>query len=235
MQRVTAAATVGDQDAKNRAAEQRWQNQLADGRVKNVSAATAGELLADGFVLLDVRPPEEIAKAEVVGAVKVPIFVVEESNDLVSLMKKGSALGMGGAWLGGTHMKPNPGFMREVESKIPKDARIIVTCQKGLRSLAAAEQLHRAGYSTLAWINGGLDASRKGDLPTVGDKDLRYGGIGGMTEMLGLTEVQREDKSAGPASQYGEMFIKLGVVVIVADALLFAYEYVVAMQNGAIP
>ena len=51
------------------------------------------------------------------------------------------------------------------------------------RSLAAAEQLHRAGYSTLAWINGGLDASRKGDLPTVGDKDLRYGGIGGITEV----------------------------------------------------
>ena len=36
--------------------------QLADGRVKNVSAATAGELLADGFVLLDVRPPEEVAR-----------------------------------------------------------------------------------------------------------------------------------------------------------------------------
>lgn len=67
------------------------------------------------------------------GAVKVPIFVVEESNDPISLMKKASAASMGGLWLGGTHMKPNPGFMREVESKIPKDARIIVTCQKGLR------------------------------------------------------------------------------------------------------
>lgn len=64
---------------------------------------------------------------------KVPIFVVEESNDIISLMKKGSALSMGGLWLGGTHMKPNTGFMRDVESKIPKDARIIVTCQKGLR------------------------------------------------------------------------------------------------------
>lgn len=36
--------------------------QLVDGRVKNVSAAAAGELLADGFVLLDVRPPQEISK-----------------------------------------------------------------------------------------------------------------------------------------------------------------------------
>lgn len=55
------------------------------------------------------------------------------------------------------------------------------------RSLAAAEQLHRAGYSTLAWINGGLDSSRKGDLPSVGDVDLRYGGIGGLTEVCTLT------------------------------------------------
>ena len=30
--------------------------------MKNVSAATAGELLADGWELLDVRPPSEISK-----------------------------------------------------------------------------------------------------------------------------------------------------------------------------
>ena len=34
-----------------------------------MSAATAGELLADGFVLLDVRPPEEIAKVSTQRAV----------------------------------------------------------------------------------------------------------------------------------------------------------------------
>ena len=39
-------------------------SQLVEGRVKNVSAAAAGELLADGFVLLDVRPPEEISKVQ---------------------------------------------------------------------------------------------------------------------------------------------------------------------------
>jgi rhodanese-related sulfurtransferase len=48
-----------------------------------------------------------------------------------------------------------------------------VACQKGLRSLAAAEQLSRAGYSKLAWINGGFDTARPGDLPTTDDKDVR--------------------------------------------------------------
>ena len=65
------------------------------------------------------------------------------------------------------------------------------------RSLAAAEQLSRVGYGTLAWINGGLDTAKKSDLPVKGEfDDLRYGGIGGLSELLGWTDVQRE-KSAG--------------------------------------
>ena len=66
------------------------------------------------------------------------------------------------------------------------------------RSLAACEQLSRAGYPTLAWINGGFDTAQKGDLPAEGDKDLRLGGIGGVSELLGWTEVQRDvQRSAG--------------------------------------
>lgn len=63
-------------------------------------------------------------------------------------------------------------------------------------SLAAAEQLSRAGYGTLAWINGGLDTAKKTDLPVKGEfDDLRYGGIGGMSELLGWTDVQTEKNS----------------------------------------
>jgi len=234
-QHITAAATLGkgDQDAQNRAAEARWQSQLSDGRVKNVSASTAGELLADGWTLLDVRPPQEVQKAAVKGAVQVPIFVVEESNDPSSLLKKLSAWSMGGFWLGGTHMKPNPAFMREVQQQIPKDARIVVTCQKGLRSLAAAEQLHKAGYSTLAWINGGLDTYRKGDLPSVDDVDLRYGGIGGLTEVLGLTEVQSDENPS--SKDRGNLFVKVAAAVLAVDGGLFVWEYIQAMQNGTAP
>jgi hypothetical protein len=64
------------------------------------------------------------------------------------------------------------------------------------RSLSAAEQLSRAGYTTIAWVNGGLDTAKKTDLPVVNSDDLRYGGIGGLSELLGWNDVQRE-KNAG--------------------------------------
>ena len=67
---------------------------------------------------------------------EVPIFVTEESNDPVSLLKKLSAWSMGGFWLGGTHMKPNTSFVRDVSAAIPKDARVVLACQKGLRWVA---------------------------------------------------------------------------------------------------
>lgn len=35
--------------------------------------------------------------------------------------------------------------MRDIQKAIPKDSKVIVSCQKGLRSLAAAEQMSRAG------------------------------------------------------------------------------------------
>lgn len=47
-----------------------------------------------------------------------------------------------------------------LQAKIPRDAKVVVACQKGLRSLAAAEQLGRAGYASLAWVNGGLDTTK---------------------------------------------------------------------------
>jgi hypothetical protein len=59
---------------------------------------------------------------------QVPIFVEEESNDIQSLMKKSSAFGMGGWWLGGSHMKPNDNFLRDLGKKVPKDANVSTPC-----------------------------------------------------------------------------------------------------------
>ena len=123
-----------------------------------------------------------------------PVFVPDESLNPASLLKQMSAFGMGGWWLGGTHMEPNKDFLADVQQKIPKDAKLIVICQKGLRSLAACEQLSKAGYQTLAWVNGGLDTAKPGDLPSKDDKDLRLAGIGGVSAMLGWTELQQEGK-----------------------------------------
>jgi rhodanese-related sulfurtransferase len=64
----------------------------------------------------------------------------------------------------------------QVQARVPKDTGVIIGCQKGLRSLAAAEQLSRAGYSKVAWINGGFDTARPGDLATTNGRDIRCAG-----------------------------------------------------------
>jgi hypothetical protein len=137
---------------------------------------------------------------------------------------------MGGWWLGGVHMKPNPDFMRDVRASVPSDAKVIVACQKGLRSLAAAEQLAKAGFGELAWINGGLDTASKGDLEIEGPMDdLRYGGIGGLSEIMGYTDVQREKRTGGKKKKISESklldtlepAVKVALVVLALDSLWF--------------
>jgi rhodanese-related sulfurtransferase len=127
--------------------------------------------MRQGWVLLDVRPPTEVAKVAIDGAVAVPLFVDDPSWAPPSLVKKAAVAAMGGVWLGGGHMVPNDDFLPAVSAAVPRDARVVVGCQKGLRSLAAAEQLSNAGYTTLAWLNGGFDAAAPGDLPA--PRDLR--------------------------------------------------------------
>lgn len=132
-------------------------------------------------------------------------------------------MGMGGWWLGGTHMIPNTDFIGQVQAKLPKDTnpKVLVVCQKGLRSLAACEALSRAGYPTIAWVNGGLDTARPGDVATKDDVDIRMGGIGGLSEVLGWTEVQQE-QSKGAFGGF-ENVLKFFAVVLVLDGVWFLY------------
>lgn len=95
-------------------AEKRWEQSIQEGRVRNVSCAEANELMQQGWTFLDVRPPSEVAKVSVKDAINVPLFVEDDNMDISSLLKQMSAFGMGGWWLGGTHMIANNTFMKEV-------------------------------------------------------------------------------------------------------------------------
>jgi rhodanese-related sulfurtransferase len=72
-----------------------------------------------------------------------------------------------------TGVPPPPAYPAQVQAKVPADAKVIVACQKGLRSLAACEQLAKAGYAQIAWLNGGFDTARKGDIATTNGVDVR--------------------------------------------------------------
>jgi rhodanese-related sulfurtransferase len=267
-----------------RALEARWQSALFEGKVKSVTPAQTAALMREGWLLLDVRPPGQTARVRVTGAVAVPLFVEDASPDLAGVLRRASALAMGGWWLGGTHMAANPRFMAQVLEAVPTDARVIVACQKGLRcaesgrrrphraparslppcppggcppnahtaagadgalspsppppplrrSLAAAEQLSRAGYARLGWINGGFDCAKAGDgLATEDGRDIRYGGIGGVSELLGWTEVQQEEGLGGGVIGV----LKLSAALLALDGLFFGASYLrdALLQGGRPP
>ncbi|MEW5300530.1 MAG: hypothetical protein WDW36_003459 [Sanguina aurantia] len=221
----TSSSVELTEEQRLKDAETRWIGQVRAGRVRNVNGSEAFELMLDGWILLDVRPPTESQLVPINSAVAVPIFTPDTAMNPGSLLKQLSAFALGGWWLGGTHMVANTAFVEEVQSMVPRDARLVVGCQKGLRSLAACELLSRAGYRDIAWVNGGFDATSQGDLPTNG-VDLRLAGVGGLSAVVGWTEVQQDEARADKGKSKGfrlEGVFKLLGVFLAADLLLFLY------------
>ena len=72
-------------------------------------------------------------QAAVDGAIEVPIYIPETQWSPLNVLKQLSNFGLGGWWLGGSHMIPNQTFMQDVRRQVPQDAKVIVACQKGLR------------------------------------------------------------------------------------------------------
>lgn len=108
----------------------------------------AWQLFHEGrAVLVDVRTPEELSY---VGRIPEAVQV---------------------AWATGTAQVRNPRFVRELESKVPKDAVVLFLCRSGKRSAAAAEAATRAGYGSAFNVLEGFE----GEL----DEHQRRGGVGG--------------------------------------------------------
>ena len=76
--------------------------QAVAGKARNVPAGDFQNLVNEGYIVLDVRPHTEREKAPLVDAVEVPLFVPDEEMSVSTLIKKSTAFGMGGWWLGGT-------------------------------------------------------------------------------------------------------------------------------------
>jgi rhodanese-related sulfurtransferase len=164
-----------------------------------------------------------------VGSVNAPVYVNDDSASLGNLMKQLAAFGTGGWWQGGGHMKANPDFLSTVQSKIPFTSKVVVSCQKGLRSLAAAEMLVKTGYTEVAWLSGGYDSATKADFDTTNGKDMRHGTVAGVRGIIGWTPVQQEEGNAVA----GGIYKFLGYVAIFAAAN-FASMGVQIWQAGGV-
>ena len=114
-----------------------------------------------------------------------------------------------------------------VRKGIPTDASVIVACQKGLRSLSACEQLAKNGYSKVAWVTGGLDTAEPGDLPVVGNKDIRFAGNGGVSDLVGWTEAHRKaNKEQSVFDGPFGIVLKVALGILALDFASFVFDQI---------
>jgi rhodanese-related sulfurtransferase len=106
--------------------------------IQRVSPEQAKKLIEEeGYLYLDVRSEPEYAAGHPTGAHNVPLMHA----------------GPGG-------MMPNPVFLDVIAALYPKDAKILVGCRSGQRSLRAAEAMISAGYTNVIDQRAGFEGPR---------------------------------------------------------------------------
>ena len=108
--------------------------------VKEVTPQQAYDVLQKeaGSVYIDVRTEREFAAGHPQGAVNIPVAFPDPARGMVM----------------------NADFVKVVEANFPKDKKIIVGCQAGPRSNAAAGLLLQAGYQEVSNMLGGFGGMR---------------------------------------------------------------------------
>ncbi len=141
--------------------------------VKEITPQDAHDILTNdpSAVYIDVRSEREFCNGHPAGAVNIPVAFADPARGMV----------------------PNTDFVTVVEKNFTKDKRIIVGCQAGPRSAAAARMLDQAGYQDIANM---------------------LGGFGGMRDQMGRVTAPGWSASALPVSQdnaYGVSYESLKV------------------------
>jgi rhodanese-related sulfurtransferase len=104
---------------------------------KRVSPTEAAELVKQGWRYLDVRSTPEFDEAHPEGATNLPLLQFQ-----------------------GGRMAPNQDFQQVVLANFPKDAKLVVGCKVGGRSLQAAALLESMGYTNVVDVRGGFSGER---------------------------------------------------------------------------
>ena len=108
--------------------------------IKEITPPQAHEILsADASaVYIDVRTEREFSNGHPQGAINIPVAFPDPARGMVM----------------------NPDFVKVVESHVPKEKKIIVGCQAGPRSNAAAGLLQQAGFQDISNMLGGFGGMR---------------------------------------------------------------------------
>jgi rhodanese-related sulfurtransferase len=101
----------------------------------NITPSEAREQHQQGATLVDVRSTREFAAGHPEGALNIPLNEHDEETG---------------------QMIANPDFMRVMQSAVPTDQPVILSCQSGGRSLRAARMLESFGYAHVSNLLGGF-------------------------------------------------------------------------------
>jgi rhodanese-related sulfurtransferase len=105
--------------------------------VKRISPEEAKKLMQEGYTYVDVRTEREFSVRHPTGALNVPLDQIGP-NGLVR----------------------NPEFLPVMQRLFAEDAKIIVGCASGVRSLRAAEILALAGFADVIDQRAGMEGAR---------------------------------------------------------------------------
>ena len=108
--------------------------------VKEVTPQQAHDTLQSDreAVYIDVRTEREFAAGHPENAVNIPVAILDPTRGMIM----------------------NADFVRVVETNFPKEKKIILGCQAGPRSNAAAGLLQQAGYQDVSNMVGGFGGMR---------------------------------------------------------------------------
>ncbi|ACY17986.1 rhodanese-like domain-containing protein [Haliangium ochraceum] len=111
--------------------------------IQRITPDEAASLLEQGYTYVDVRSEPEFAEGHPEGAYNVP-FMHREARSMV----------------------PNADFARVMHANFAKDAKLVLGCRSGARSLRAAETLSAQGYTEVIDMRGGFagEANRTGEI-----------------------------------------------------------------------
>ncbi|XWS59226.1 hypothetical protein CRYUN_Cryun08bG0103500 [Craigia yunnanensis] len=154
--------------------------------VNFVNAEEAKKLIAvEDYAVLDIRDKSQFDRAHIKSCYHVPLFIENQDSDPGTIIKRTLHNNFSGLFFGLPFTKLNPEFVQSVKSQFSPASKLLLVCQEGLRSAAAANKLEQAGFQNIACITSGLQTVKPGTFDSVGTTELQDAGKAGLVTIQG--------------------------------------------------
>ncbi|KAJ6699902.1 RHODANESE-LIKE DOMAIN-CONTAINING PROTEIN 9 CHLOROPLASTIC [Salix purpurea] len=164
----------------------RWRNFGIRAEVDFVNSDEAKKLVTDeGYVVLDVRDRTQYERAHIKSCYHVPLFIENQDNDFGTIIKRTVHNNFSGLFFGLPFTKLNDKFVDSVQSQLSPKSKLLIVCQGGLRSTAAANKLEAAGFRNVACVTSGLQSVKPGTFDSEGSTELQDAGKAGLITIQG--------------------------------------------------